>query len=220
MKGFGRFVIKLMVAVLVVFGVNFARDMINEATMGPKIEELSGIWHCMEDGQDEVVPLLELADFYEEEIALVGDLSMSFVKVVEFTQDRTYRFSYDVDKTKEQVYHLYSAAMDAIYEGRAELTELYGEAITTATQAEFQLFYAQLYGMTTYEELLTSFVDNAYDYDKLGEDFETGTYTIDGNDIMCTITGETQAEALGYKIEGENLTLTYSNLVEYYTRAN
>lgn len=220
MEAIKRMVLKIVVAVIVVFGVNFARDMINEATMGPKIEELSGVWHCMEDGQEDVQDLLELADFYEEEIALMGDLSMNFVKLVEFREDRSYRFSYDVEKTKEQVYKLYADAMDDLYEGRAALTGLYGDGIATATKEEFQNFYAELYSMGSYEELLTMFTDNAYQYDKLGEDYETGTYTIEGDDIMCTITGTTQAEALGYKIEGVNLTLTYVDLVEYYTRAN
>lgn len=220
MKGFGRMIIKLVVAVIVVFGVNLARDMINEATMGSKIDELAGVWHCMEDGQEEVTPLLELVDFYEEEIALVGELSMNFVKEVEFTQERTYRFSYDVDKTKAQVRAMYSAAMDALYENRASLTGLYGEEIAGASKEDFLQFYAELYGMESYDALLTSFTDNAYDYDKLGEDYETGTYTIEGDDIMCTITGESQAESLGYKIEGDNLTLTYADMVENHTRAN
>lgn len=220
METIKRMIIKIVVAVIVVFGVNFARDMINEATMGPKIEELSGIWHCMEDGQEDVQDLLELADFYEEEIALMGDLSMTFVKVVEFREDRSYRFSYDVEKTKEQVYKLYADAMEDLYEGRAALTGLYGEEIAGASREEFLQSYAELYSMSSYEELLTMFTDNAYHYDKLGEDFETGTYTIEGDDIMCTITGTTEAESLGYRIEGENLTLTYADLVEYYTRAN
>ena len=57
-----------------------------------------------------------------------------------------------------------------------------------------------------------------YDYDSLSGKLETGTYYIDGNDIMCTITGQTMAESLGYKVDGNTLTLIYADGTEVYTR--
>ena len=218
MKRFGRKMLGLVLGVIIALGVRYAGDFIDTLGMDKKIDALAGIWYCMEDGQDDVASLLDLADFYEEEKALVGELSMNYVKIVEFTQSRTYRFSYDVDRTKAQVRSLYATAIENLYANRASLADVYGEEAADYTWEQFQQYYAQLYSKESYDVLLDTFTDNAYDYDKLGEDFETGTYTIKGDNIMCTITGESQAEALGYKIEGENLTLTYTNLVEHYTR--
>ena len=214
-------VLGVLIALGVRYGVSYAGDFIDGLGMDKKIDALAGVWHCMEDGQEDVQDLLDLVDLYEEEKALVrSDLTFQFVKIVEFTQAQTYRFSYDVELTKQQVRDMYETAIEDLFENRAALTEVYGEELAGYTREQFRQFYAELYSMASYDELLDTFADNAYDYDKLGEDFETGTYTIKGDDIMCTITGQSQAEALGYDLEGGNLTLTYTNLVEYYTRAN
>lgn len=221
MKKFAGKILGVVLGLLIALGVRYAGDFIDTLGMDKKIDALAGVWHCMEDGQEDVQDLLDLVDLYEEEKALVReDLTFQFVKLVEFTQDRTYRFSYDVELTKRQVRDMYEAVIEDLFENRAALVELYGVEIAGYTREQFRQFYAELYSMASYDELLDTFADNAYDYDKLGGDFETGTYTISGDDIMCTITGESQAEALGYDLEGGELTLTYTNLVEHYTRAS
>lgn len=86
------------------------------------------------------------------------------------------------------------------------------------TKEEFLGFYAEIYAAADGDAVLDLFVDNAYE--ALAEDWETGTYTIRLNQIMCTITGGTGAEALKYSIDGDTLVLTYVNAVETYTRSN
>ena len=220
MNRFTRKLLGTILGVAIVLAVRYGGDLIAEATMGPKIEELSGVWHCMEDNSYDAQDLLEIADFYEEELAVIGENPLNLVKLVEFRQDRTYRFSYDVDASKEQVRQFYAAALDDLYENRADLAEVYGDEVVVLTRDEFMQTYAEFYGMANYDALLDAFTDNAYRYDRLGEDTETGTYTIKGSDIMCTITGQDRAESLGYTLEGDNLSLIYSNDTEYYTRAN
>jgi hypothetical protein len=220
MKRLGSKILGAILGILVVLAVRYVGDFIDTLGMDKKIDALAGVWYCMEDGQDQVADLMDLADFYEEEVAAIGEVSLEFVKIAEFRQDRTYRFSYDAQKSKANVRAMYETAVKNLYENRASLTALYGEEILDYSWEEFAQAYAEMYTMESMDALLDAFADNAYDYDKLGEDFETGTYTIKGDDIMCTITGEYVEEALGYKIDGQNLTLTYTNLVEYYTRAN
>ena len=221
MKKFAGKILGVVLGLLIVLGVRYAGDFIDTLGMDKKIDALAGVWHCMEDGQEDVQDLLDLVDLYEEEKALVReDLTFQFVKVVEFTQDKTYRFSYDVELTKRQVRDMYETVIEDLFENRAALVELYGVEIAGYTREQFRQFYTELYSMASYDELLDTFADNAYDYDKLGEDLETGTYTIKGDDIMCKITGHAEAEALGYDLDGDSLTLTYTNLVEYYTRAS
>lgn len=87
------------------------------------------------------------------------------------------------------------------------------------TKGEFQQYYAELYGQTNYTEMIDLFAENAYDYASLGEDLETGSYSIEGNQILCTATGQFKEETMRYKIEGDTLTLTYVDGVEVYTRS-
>lgn len=204
-----------LVAALI-FGV---RTWMTETQANKKIDELAGVWTCMEVDSESASQLFEQMDFAEEELALTSDLSLTFVKVAEFKADRTYRFAYDGELTRQQTVALFDQALDALYEGRATLTALYGDEIAYATEEEFRQFYAEIYGLTSAEPLAEMMADAAFDYELLGEDFETGTYTVEGKKILCTITGETEAEYLGYQLDGDTLTLTYVDMEEVYTRA-
>ena len=184
-----------------------------------KIEKLAGTWTMVKaDPEDEALYLLENIDFYEEEIELIDLTTLDSVYLVEFTTEKTYLFAYDADATKECVREFYVNVFDVLYENRNKLSETYGKDFGAMTEDEFFLFYAGLYGIESYEAMIDRFTETAYDYESLAEPFETGTFTIKGQKILCTITGETQAESLGYAIEGNTLTLTYSDGVEVYTR--
>ena len=175
-----------------------------------KIAVLAGTWTMVgQDSEEEAKELLENIDLYEEEIAMADLTTLTYKQNVVFTAEKTYHFVYDVEGTIACVREFFVETFAALYEGRATLNEVYGQEFDQMTEAEFQQFYADLYSAENFETLM----------DQMAEPWETGTYSIKGDDIMCTITGETQAEALGYSIENDELTLTYSDAVEVYTRA-
>lgn len=186
-----------------------------------KIAVLAGTWTMVgQDSEEEAKELLENIDLYEEEIAMADLTTLTYKQNVVFTAEKTYHFVYDVEGTIACVREFFVETFAALYEGRATLNEIYGQEFDQMTEAEFQQFYADLYSAENFETLMDQMAEGAYNYEKMAEPWETGTYSIKGDDIMCTITGETQAEALGYSIENDELTLTYSDAVEVYTRAN
>ena len=184
-----------------------------------KIEKLAGTWSMLaDDTSDEARDLLENSDFYEEEIALADLNCLQYAQKVTFNIDKTYSFAYDVDGTKDCVREFYLNAFEAMYEGRATLSSVYEEDFESMTEEEFQQFYADLYVTDDFDALIDKLTENAYTYDAMEEPWETGTYSIKGSKILCTTTGESQAESLGYEIDGNQLTLTYIDGVEVYTR--
>ncbi len=190
-------------------------------TTAEKIEALSGVWTItLDNTKDAAESLLDTIDAYPEEVALADLNSLDYVQVVEFTTDKTYRFAYDAEGTQACVKAFYESFFDALYEGRSTLNSVYEASFDDMTKEEFQQFYAEMYELASYEEMIDKMAETAYDYEELAEAWETGTYTIKGKNIMCTITGEVMPEALEYAIDGDTLTLTYSNGVEVYTKAN
>lgn len=184
-----------------------------------KMEALSGTWYrVVQDTEEQAQLLLENIDLYEEEIALVDLTGLSYVRTVEFNMDNTYRFAYDVEGCKEYVRSFYLDCFAQLYEGRMALNETYGEDFSMMGEDAFRQFYADLYEYVDFDALIDAFVENAYDYEALSEDIETGTYNIKGEKINCTVTGETEEEYLVYSIENDVLTLTYSDAVEAYGR--
>ena len=204
-------------------GCGLAVDLLELAfnNESKKIEELAGTWICVaQDEEEYAIGLLENIEMYEEEIALVDLSVLQDAKLVEFRSDKTYRFAYSVEETKACVYDFYVSAFADLYEGRGTLSAIYEMDFEAMNEQEFYQFYAELYGMADFKSLLTAITEDAYDYAALAEDFETGTYSIDGDDIMCTMDGDVKAEALGYEIEGNTLTLYFLDVTEVYTRVN
>ena len=187
-----------------------------------KTEPLVGTWQMIaQDSPEEADYLMDYMALYDEEKELVDPNSLNYTMVVSFTADGHYSFAYDADGNKACVREFYLGVMDALYEGRATLSEIYGTDLESMTREEFNSFYAEdVYSMDSYEALIDDLAESAYDYAKLSEPLETGTYELDGSLIVCTVTGETAAESMGYKIIGNTLTLTYSDGNEFYTRVN
>ena len=185
-----------------------------------RAEELVGTWQMTaQDSADEVTYLMDWMDLYDEERALVDMNSLNYVLVAEFTADGNYSFTYDAEANKACVSEFYHGVMDALYEGRATLSELYETDLEAMTREEFNKFYAEdVYGMESYDALMEELAAGAYDYSVLGEPVETGTYKVVGFTIMCTVTGETEAEGIGFKLDGDTLTLTYTDGEEVYSR--
>ena len=192
---------------------------------GIKMEDLAGVWHMeVQDSAEQARELLDSIEAYEEEIALADLNSLKYVKVVEFHEDKTYCYYADAEGTKDFVREFYEGYFAALYEGRAALSEAYGgEDFVSMDEAAFQQYYADLYGYATYTELVDAFTENAYDYAALEEPSETGTFTISGDMIKCTETGNSFDEGMEAMIYGDNnehLTLTYSNGTENYIRVD
>lgn len=186
-----------------------------------RLAELAGTWTMRgDDSAEQAQALLESLEFYEEEIALVDLNSLDDVMTVTFDTEGNYAFAWDAQGIQQCLDEFYRGAFDAIYEGRTTLNEVYDYDFSAVTKEEFFQLYADLYSVSDFDALIDVFVESSYDYESLEEPMETGTFTIKGGDLMCTITGETEAEALGYKIEGDTLTLIYVNGREVYTRGN
>ncbi len=212
MKRFTRILVLLVIAALALSLCACGSDK--------KMELLTGTWSmATSNSEEQAMVLLEAIDLYEEEIAVVDKSAACIVKIVEFSSDKTYRFAYDVDATKVCVREFYIRVFEDLYENRASLASLYEEDITQLGEEDFYLFYAALYGVDSYDALMDKFTGNAYNYESLAENIETGTYKVVGDKILTTITGETEAESLGYKVEGNTLTLSYTNATEVYTKA-
>lgn len=164
--------------------------------------------------------LMDSIEAYDEEIALADASSLKYVQLVTFDAEGNYSYAYDAAATEECVREFYAGYFAALYAGRTTLNDVYGGSFDDFTEEEFCQFYAELYNCADYSELIDTLVDSAYDYSTLSEPWETGTYTISGNRILCTIEGEEEAEAMGYELDGDSLTLTYSDGEEVYTKVN
>ena len=189
------------------------------SVFGLSREDVLGTWKTVKaDTREEAMALLENIDAYDEEIALADVDSLEYVKIVEFHDDGTYCFRYDVEGTMACVRAYYDAYFNALYEGRSTLEEAYGEDFVSMTQAEFRQYYAGVYGYTDYIEMLDDFAQIAYDYAALEEPYETGSYSVEGDQILTTISGEYTEEAMGAALDEGVLTLTYIDGTEVYTK--
>lgn len=209
---------KMKTIVALLLAVVLMAGLLSGCDSQEKLQELAGTWMMdAQDSEETARELLEYIDAYEEEIALADLTSLRFVAGVEFTLEGEYRFFYDKIATYNYVKDFYEGYFDALYEGRTTLNAAYGVEFDAMTKEEFQQFYAELYNMPDYPSLLVALTDSAYDYDALGEDYETGTFKIAGSRLLCT-TGETTAEYLPFVLEGNTLTLEFSDGDQVYTK--
>lgn len=186
-----------------------------------KLEALAGTWvYKCPDTEEQALVLLESIEAYDSEIALADLSSLYYGSAATFDLEKNYSFSVDEALTRQCVREFYEGYFDALYAGRATLNADYEMEFDAMTEAEFQQFYAELYGVSDFEALLELLTENAYDYTAFEEPFETGTFTIRGVNLMCTVTGSTTAEALSYSISGDQLTLTFSDAVQVYSKVN
>lgn len=208
-------IISAVLAVLIVYGV---KAVFNGIVVPRQIEKLAGTYVTEKQFEAaDVEDLLTDFDFYPEEIALVELDTLSMPKYAEFREDKTYTFYYDTDTFKANVEALFRQAFGAMYDGRSQLSAVYEVDMDAMTEEEFQAFYAELYSQESFDALVLALTEESFDYSVLAQDTENGTFTIENEQILCTIMGHSTAEGMGYKLEGETLTLTYSNDVEVYT---
>ena len=193
------------------------------ACFGLKTEDVAGIWETvLPDTEVQAEELLLNVEAYEEEIALADLSSLTYVKAAEFREDGTYEFRVAAEGTKACVHSFYADYFANLYEGRTTLNEAYGVSFDEMTEEEFRQFYVELYEFVTYDEMLDHFAEIAYNYESLETPLEEGTYTLKGDRIRCTATGEYDSGDIKAMVTGDNdehLVLTYSDGVENYDRA-
>lgn len=192
----------------------------NRETTADKMAALSGTWLMIEqDTTEQADVLLKNIDLYEAELALADNTSLQYAWIFEFDTEGNFRQANDIEVTKQLVREFYEGVFDNLYEGRDTLQDLYEADFTSMTKAEMQQFYAELYGYDTYEALMERFVTVAYKYDEW-TDFRNGTYTIKGDKLdIVDIAEGYETYLIAYQLNGNTLTLTYSNGTEVYTRA-
>lgn len=188
-----------------------------------KYAALAGTWIMYQpDSEEQVMVLLESIDLYEEEIALVDKTSLRYAWTFEFDTAGNIRQAQPVEENKALVREFYEGMFDAFFEGRASLDDVYEDDLSAMSREEFDQFYATLYGFETFDALLDQFVENAYKYDEW-TDLRNGTFTFESNrlsviDSVEDENGLPQSYSIIYKLEGNTLTLTYSDGVEVYTK--
>lgn len=185
----------------------------------PSVEDLCGTWAMeLPQNADTAETMLTNMEFYPEEIALIDLENLDFVMIVEFNEDKTYRFAFDVEATKANIRQFYADAIEALYNGRESLVETYGDEIKDMTLEEFQQAYAEMFSMSSVDSLLDYFVDNCADYNILAEDLENGTFRLLGKSILCKVEGSTDEEKMDFEVDGDTLTLIYVDGEEVYTK--
>lgn len=188
-------------------------------TTADKMAALSGTWIMIEqDSVEQATALLENIDLYEQELALADATSLKYAWIFEFDEEGNFRQADDIKMTKQLVREFYEGVFDDLYEGRASLAGLYEQDLSVMSKEEMQLFYAGLYGYDTYEALMDRFVESAYKYDEW-KDYRNGYFTIKGDKLdMVDREAGYDSYLIAYKLNGDTLTLTYSDGVEVYTR--
>lgn len=204
----GKRLFSLILAAVLAFGALSGCES-NEK----KKEKLQGTWTVDKVGSEkDRLALLKNNDFYEEEIALAANVSLSYTKLVTFSGSNYY-FHFDKAGTKAGLRAFFQSVMDAMYEGRVELNGVYDMDFGSMTKESFQQFYADIYNAGSYRAFIESLVENAIDYDTY---IKAGTYSVKGDYLYCTTMGET--ETVGLKLRGDTLTLTYVDDIEVYKR--
>jgi len=188
---------------------------------GPSQEELlakvGGTWSLRyEEEADYVREFLTNYDFYEEEIALVTTPLCS-VKTITLKADGTLSYSEPPAEVKACVREFLLGVYDELYEGRASLSEVYETDLSGYSKEEFLQSYADMYEYATFDAMIDGFVEGAYDWETL-ENYSTGTFTITSLQMMFDVEGTDNDGAVRYKVEGDTLTLTFSDATEVYTK--
>ena len=180
-------------------------------------EDLAGQWTTIAPcSQEDADYLMDYMDLYPEERAFVDISTMSYVLTANFGADGSCSFAYEAEANKACVRKFYEGVMDALYENRAQLSDLYGADTAAMSREEFDALYAELYYQDSFETLMNELVNGAYDYDVLSEPLAEGTFKIVGENLMLTADGETSS--IGLALDGDTLTLTYIDGTEVYTR--
>ena len=189
-------------------------------TEADKIAAIAGRWETVNYySSDSVAQSLENLDLYEEEIALLDTGAIGIVDVFEFTTDKTYTMTVDAEESIAMVDAYFRNAFATFYENRDKLASCYTADIVSMTEEEFKQFYVDMYGQTDFDALINMFVYSLTDEEYLLEDTEYGSFRIASGKIFCKALGESEESYITYTVEGDTLTLTFTNKTEVYKRS-
>lgn len=188
-------------------------------TEADKIAAIAGHWETVNYyTSDSVSESLVNLDLYEEEIAMMDPGAIGIVDVIEFNEDKTYTITCNPEKSIAMVEEYFRNAFATFYQNRDQLAGCYTDDLSAMTEAEFQQFYADLYGQTNFDALIEMFVFSITDEDHLLQGTETGTYRIVGERIYFKTTGASEEEHITYSVNGDELTLNFANETEIYNK--
>ena len=183
------------------------------------VKSIAGTWSCRtEESKETTLTLLEGYELLDEEIALV-DFPLYTVKYIEFNEDMTYRYYYDIQQEKALLREFLVDVFEAMYEGRSTLSACYEIDMSVLSQEEFLQFYADMYAAESIDALMDVFVDSSFTHDGIVE-AENGTFTMSLNQINMDAPGEEFDGTVGFKVQDNTLTLTYADMTEVYNKVN
>ena len=181
-------------------------------------DALEGTWtHEGFYDSEAIMELFVYMDLYEEEIALMDPAAVPYVETVTFRDDKTYTIACDIAQSTALAEEYYRAVLDEFYEHRDTLEQCYGVSFGIMSRENFFDFYAEMYGVSGYEALVTMLTESTVDPAYLADAAENGTYRVTSNRIYCTPEGEIE-QYLDYTLDGDTLTLDYIETNRVYTR--
>lgn len=191
------------------------------AGCGDSSVDLTGRWESVYYyDSDSVLAELEALDFYEEEIALLDTGAMGFCDVLLLNADMSYTITNDAAKSRALVEEYYRDVFAIFFENRAQLQDLYGEDFTSMSEAEFNQYYADLYGAADFDALIDLIVGDVEDYAHLEEDPEVGTYRVSLNRIYFTVSGTSTEEYVTFSMEADGtMIVEFTDSTVHYTKA-
>lgn len=196
--------------------------LLSGCAFGKKSVDPVGVWSMdVQDTPEQAKVLLDAIDVYEEEIALADLNSLFYVKQAHFREDGTFAFFVDAEGTRAGVHAFFDGFFHTLYENRVSLNEVYSRTFDDMSEADFQQFYAELYGYESYAVMTETFTESAYQYEVFDAPAKEGTYTVRGDVILCTASGETEPSGIQVVISGDSseyLTMVYADGEETYTR--
>lgn len=186
-----------------------------------KLQQLAGTWSVTTAAvESEAEKLLKSLDAKEAELALADLGSLKITQQVIFTADGSYTFCYDVQAVRASVKAFFEGYFDDLYEGRDTLKELHQTDFADMSQEDFQAFYAEFYGLESYDALIAQLVSEAYDYEQLAKPAETGSVSVRGSRLYCTPEGQTKAQIIGYELKDGKLRLNFADAIQVYEKVN
>lgn len=224
----GGFIISLLIFVVIAFGKGMLEGFV-EIGVESGLESIIydnavvGVWEAEIKGEEKnITNLLNAIGLSDKEMEFCKKIEYKYVKIQEYNDDGTYEVSYNVEKTKENVKKFYEKVQEVLYKNRKSLHDYYFKnykiKIKDMSRKEFDNAVAKLYSQKNYEKMIESFVDNAYDYEKL-KNIENGTYSMRKEQIYRTKEGENSEKSIGYTlINKDTLTLEYIDGTETYKR--